>query len=179
LKSEAAGACQSRIADLKETIASQERQLQRLQQRFQTDSGVLDFLQKARDKAFADLLAAIPSGVGELFGRITAGKYARVEGAGFTLQPWSDAKEGTLGLAEMSGGTSDQSYLPLRLEALRAIFPDELPPFILDDALVSADPQRRATILSILGGHSAKGQVIFLTCQEWPELEEFPCLRLG
>ena len=179
VKSEAAGASQIRIAELKESIADQERQLQRLQQRFQTDSGVLDFLRKARDKAFADLLAAIPSGVGELFRRITAGKYARVEGAGFTLQPWSAAKEGTLGLAEMSGGTSDQFYLSLRLEALRAIFPDELPPFILDDALVSADPQRRAAILSILEEHSAKGQVIFLTCQEWPELGKLPCLRLG
>jgi uncharacterized protein YhaN len=179
VKSEAAGACQSRIAELKETIADQERQLQRLQQRFQTDSGVLDFLQKARDKAFADLLAAIPSGVGELFGRITAGKYVSVEGTGFSLLPWSVAKDGELELEEMSGGTSDQFYLSLRLEALRAIFPNELPPFILDDALVSADPQRRAAVLSILEEHSVKGQVIFLTCQEWPELEKFPCLRLG
>ncbi len=79
----------------------------------------------------------------------------------------------------MSGGTSDQFYLSLRLEALRAVFPDELPPFILDDALVSADPQRRAAILSILEEYSAKGQVIFLTCQEWPELAKYQCLRLG
>ena len=179
VKSEAAGACQTRIADLKETIADQERRLERLHQRFRTDSDVLDLLQKARDKAFADLLAAIPSGVGELFSRITAGKYARVEGSGFTLEPWSAAKEDTLGLAEMSGGTSDQFYLSLRLEALRAIFPDELPPLILDDALVSADPQRRAAILAILEEHSAKGQVIFLTCQQWRELEKFPWLRLG
>jgi DNA repair protein SbcC/Rad50 len=179
VKSEAAGACQSRIAELKETVADQERQLQRHHQRFQTDSVVLDFLRKARDKAFADLLAAIPSGVGELFGRITAGKYVSVEGTGFSLLPWSVAKDGELELEEMSGGTSDQFYLTLRLEALRAIFPTELPPFILDDALVSADAQRRAAILSILEEHSVKGQVIFLTCQEWPELERFPCLRLG
>jgi uncharacterized protein YhaN len=102
-----------------------------------------------------------------------------VEGTGFSLRPWSVAKDGELELEEMSGGTSDQFYLSLRLEALRAIFPNELPPFILDDALVSADPQRRAAILSILEEHSVKGQVIFLTCQEWPELEKFPYLRLG
>jgi exonuclease SbcC len=179
VKSDAVGVGQSRIAELRETIADQEHQLQRLKQRFETDTSVLEYLRKARDKAFADLLAAIPSGVGELFGRITAGKYARVEGAGFTLQPWSAAKEGTLELDEMSGGTSDQFYLSLRLEALRAIFPDELPPFILDDALVSADPQRRAAILSILEEHSVKGQVIFLTCQEWPELTKYPSLHLG
>lgn len=179
VKSDAVGVGQSRIVELRETIADQEHQLQRLKQRFETDTSVLEYLRKARDKAFADLLAAIPSGVGELFGRITADKYTRVEGAGFTLQPWSAAKEGTLELAEMSSGTSDQFYLSLRLEALRAIFPDELPPFILDDALVSADPQRRAAVLSILEEHSVKGQVIFLTCQEWPELTKYPSLRLG
>jgi uncharacterized protein YhaN len=179
VKSDEAGAGQSRIADLKETIADHENRLMRLNQRFETDSSVLEYLQKARDKAFADLLAAIPSGVGELFGRVTAGKYARVEGSGFTLKPWSTDKGGTLELEEMSGGTSDQFYLSLRLEALRAIFPDDLPPFILDDALVSADPQRRAATLSILEEHSAKGQVIFLTCQEWPELTKYPSLHLG
>jgi DNA repair exonuclease SbcCD ATPase subunit len=179
VKSDAAGAGQSRIAELKETIADHEDRLRRLKQRFETDSCVLEYLQKARDKAFADLLAAIPSAVGDLLARITVGKYARVEGTGFTLQPWSAAKDGKLEVEEMSGGTSDQFYLSLRLEALRTIFPDELPPFILDDALVSADPQRRAAILEILEEHSATGQVIFLTCQEWPELAKFPCLRLG
>ncbi len=179
VKSDEAGSGQNRIADLKETIADHEHRLQRLNQRFETDSSVLEYLQKARDKAFADLLAAIPSGVGELLGRITAGKYARVEGSGFTLKPWSTDKGGTLELEEMSGGTSDQFYLSLRLEALQAIFPDDLPPFILDDALVSADPQRRAAILSILEEYSAKGQVIFLTCQEWPELTKYPSLHLG
>ncbi len=179
VKSDAAGASQSRIADLKETIADHEHRLERLKQRFETDSCVLEYVQKARDKAFADLLAAIPSGVGELFRRITAGKYIRVEGTGFTLQPWSADKGGTLQLREMSGGTSDQFYLSLRLEALRAVFREEVPPFILDDALVSADPQRRAAILSILEEYSAKGQVIFLTCQDWPELSKFRCLHLG
>lgn len=179
VKSDAAGAGQSRIAGLKETIADHEHRLRRLKERFETDSCVLEYLQKARDKAFADLLAAIPSGVGDLLARITAGKYARVEGTGFTLQPWSAAKGGKLEVEEMSGGTSEQFYLSLRLEALRAIFPNELPPFILDDVLVSADPQRRAAILAILEEHSATGQVIFLTCQEWPELAKFPCLRLG
>jgi exonuclease SbcC len=179
VKSDAVGAGQGRIAELKETIAEHEHRLRRLNRLFETDSCLLGYLQKARDKAFADLLAAIPSGVGDMFARITAGRYARVEGTGFTLQPWSAAKDGKLEVEEMSAGTSDQFYLSLRLEALRTIFPDELPPFILDDALVSADPQRRAAILEILEEHSATGQVIFLTCQEWPELVKFPCLRLG
>ncbi len=179
IRSDAAGASQSRIADLKETIAEHEHRLERLKQRFETDSCVLEFVQKAREKAFADLLTAIPSGVGQLFRRITADKYTRVEGAGFTLQPWSADKGGTLEPQEMSGGTSDQFYLSLRLEALQAVFREEVPPFILDDALVSADPQRRAAILAVLEDHSAKGQVIFLTCQDWPELSKFPRLQLG
>jgi len=69
--------------------------------------------------------------------------------------------------------------MSLRLEALRSIFLDDLPPLILDDPLVSCDPQRRSQILGILDSHSESGQVIYLTCHDWPELERYPCLELG
>jgi len=179
VKSDAAGLGQSRIPELKEAIADRDLRLCRLKHRFETDTRVFEYLGKARDKAFADLLAAIPSGVGKLFDRITAGKYERVEGTGFKLQPWSGAKGEKLEVQEMSGGTMDQFYLSLRLEASQAIFPDDPPPLILDDALVSSDPQRRAAILTILEEYSTTGQVLFLTCQDWPQLRKYSPLRLG
>jgi uncharacterized protein YhaN len=113
------------------------------------------------------------------YGFLTAGKYDRVEGTGFNLQPWSKDKNGILEIAEMSRGTLDQFYLSLRLEALRATFPKDLPPFILDDALVFSDPKRRLVLLDVLREYSESGQVIYLTCQDWPELRKFACLHLG
>lgn len=178
VKSDSTGQDQDRISELKEAIAEGERRIARLRHQLEIDGAVLHYLQQARTKALADLLDAIPIGVGNLLNRITAGRYQRVDGNGFDLRVWSDQKGEALELQEMSGGTIDQFYLSLRLEALRSIFIDDLPPLILDDPLVSCDPQRRSRILEILDRHSEFGQVIYLTCHHWPELDGYPCLEL-
>lgn len=179
VKSEAAGRSQNRITELREAIVEQERQLKRLRRGLEIDELVVEHLQRARERAFANLLTAIPVGVGNLLRQITAGKYARTEGVGFTLLPWSPEKGEKLELDEMSRGTMDQFFLSVRLEALRAMFAGDLPPLILDDALVSSDPQRRAKILELLEEYSVSSQVILLTCQNWPELSKYACLHLG
>jgi uncharacterized protein YhaN len=43
---------------------------------------------------------------------------------------------------------------------------------------VSCDPDRRGRIIEILEEHANLGQVIYLTCHNWPELNKFPCLEL-
>ncbi len=178
VKSDSAGLNQDRISELKEAIPERERRIARLKHRLEIDSTVLQYLQQARNKALADLLAAIPAGVENLLNRITAGRYQRVDGNGFDLQVWSAEKGDKLALDEMSGGSLDQFYLVLRLEAIRAIFADDLPPLILDDPLVACDPERRSRIIEILDEHANSGQVIYLTCHDWPELGRFACLEL-
>jgi exonuclease SbcC len=178
VKSDSAGQNQERISELKESIADHERRVARLEHHLETDNAVLQYLQEARNKALADLLGAIPDGVGSLLKRITAGRYQRVDGNGFDLQVWSPEKGEKLERDEMSSGSLDQFYLVLRLEAIRSIFADDLPPLILDDPLVSCDPERRGRIIEILDEHANSGQVIYLTCHDWPELDGFPCLQL-
>ena len=71
------------------------------------------------------------------------------------------------------------STVALRLEAIRSdLFADDLPPLILDDPRFSCDPDRRGRIIEILEEHASLGQVIYLTCHDWPELDRFPCLEL-
>jgi DNA repair exonuclease SbcCD ATPase subunit len=178
VRSDSAGQNQERISELKENIADRERRIARLEHRLEIDNAVLNLLQEARNKALADLLAAIPNGVAGLLNRITAGRYQRVEGDGFNLRVWSDEKHEKLDQDELSSGSLDQFYLALRLEAIRSIFADDLPPLILDDPLVSCDPDRRGRIIEILEEHANLGQVIYLTCHDWPELDRFPCLEL-
>ncbi len=179
LRAETAGESQVRIVSFKEKIAEQERQLQRLQQRVVTDGTVLEYLAKAREKAFSDLLHAIPSRVAKVFSRITDDRYSRVEGQGFALQPLSKQKGGALEVEEMSRGTLDQFYLSVRLEALRSTFANDLPPLLLDDAFVTSDAARRSAILAILEEYSNCGQVILFTCHDWAELKKHPCLTVG
>ncbi|HMD83759.1 MAG TPA: AAA family ATPase [Terriglobia bacterium] len=178
VKADSAGQDQERVSELKETIAERERRIARLEHRLEIDNAVLRYLQDARNQALADLLGAIPVKVGSLLERITAGRYQRVEGDGFNLQVWSPEKGEKLDQDEMSSGSLDQFYLALRLEAIRSIFADDLPPLILDDPLVSCDPQRRGRIIEILDEHANSGQVIYLTCHDWPELDRFSCLSL-
>jgi hypothetical protein len=173
VKAEALGANRDRTATLKEDLSFAKTQMHHLKHRFEIDGIVLDYMGKARDKALDDLLSAIPLEVASTLSKVTGGKYTRVLGAGFDLKPWSDQKDGVLEAGEMSAGTLDQFYLALRLEALRASFPNELPPFILDDVLVSSDVQRRSALIAVVGEYSPKGQVIYLTCHDWPELARF------
>ena len=178
VKAESFGANRDRIATLRESLAHAKTQLDRLKHQFEIDRTVLDYMGKARDKALANLLAAIPTQVAATLGRITDGKYTRVAGAGFDLQPWSEQKEGALESHEISTGTLDQFYLTLRLEALRVTFPKDLPPFILDDVLVSSDPKRRSTLIKVVEEYAPLGQVLYLTCHDWPELAKFHKLLL-
>lgn len=178
VKAESFGANQDRTATIKESLAHAKTQLHRLKHRFEIDTIVLDYMGKARDKALADLLAAIPTQVGVTLDRITDGKYTRVMGAGFDLQAWSKQKDGPLELHEMSTGTIDQFYLALRLESLRVTFPKDLPPFILDDAFVSSDSTRRAALITVVENYAPQGQVLYLTCHDWPELARFNQLSL-
>jgi uncharacterized protein YhaN len=178
VKSDSAGQNQERITVLKENIADHQRRIARLEHRLEIDNAVLQLLQEARNKALAELLDAIPDRVGSLLKRITADRYQRVEGDAFNLRLWSAEKGEKLEQEEMSSGCLDQFYLALRLEAIRSIFADDLPPLILDDPLVSCDPHRRGRIIEILEEHTSLGQVIYLTCHDWPELDRFPCLEL-
>ena len=178
VKAESFGANRDRTATLRESLANTKIRLNRLKHHFEIDSIVLDYMGKARDKSLAELLAAIPGQVALTLDKITDGKYTRVTGAGFDLQAWSDQKDGSLEVDEMSTGTLDQFYLALRLEALRVTFPKDLPPFILDDVLVSSDPKRRSALLNVIEEYAPQGQVLYLTCQDWPELAKFPQLSL-
>lgn len=178
VRAESFGANRDRTATLRESLADGRMRLNRLKHRFEIDTVVLDYMSKAREKALADLLAAIPGQVAVTLDRITDGKYTRVTGAGFDLQAWSDQKDGSLEIDEMSSGTLDQFYLALRLEALRVTFPKDLPPFILDDVLVSSDSKRRSALLKVIGEYAPQGQVLYLTCQDWPELAKFPQLSI-
>jgi len=179
VRSDSVGRYTARIRELREEMATCEKQLSHLGDRLEIDSQVLGYLEMARKKALAELLAAIPSRIAARFELITGGRYKRVDGEGFDLKLWSDEKKATLEAEEMSGGTLDQFYLSLRLEALNATFPSHPPTVILDDALESCDPVRRKAILALLEEQSTRGQVVLLTCQDWPELDRYSSLTLS
>lgn len=66
----------------------------------------------------------------------------------------------------LSAGTADQLYLAVRLAICEMILPPEQnPPLILDDALLTFDDARLATTLDYLTRLGAQRQILLFTCQ--------------
>lgn len=66
----------------------------------------------------------------------------------------------------LSAGTADQLYLAVRLAICEMILPPEQnPPLILDDALLTFDDARLSTALDYLTRLGAQRQILLFTCQ--------------
>ena len=66
----------------------------------------------------------------------------------------------------LSAGTADQLYLAVRLAICEMILPPEQnPPLILDDALLTFDDTRLSTTLDYLTRLGAQRQILLFTCQ--------------
>jgi uncharacterized protein YhaN len=105
----------------------------------------------------------------ELFAQLTLGSFERLsadcdERGQQVLKGVRPGGAGTVELAGMSEGTSDQLYLALRLASLESYLEGRAPvPFIVDDVLVSFDDGRASAALGALADLSRRTQVIFFT----------------
>lgn len=64
----------------------------------------------------------------------------------------------------LSSGTSDQTYLSLRLSLSKLICEDESLPILMDDVLAQYDDKRTILALEFLKEYSSDNQIIFFTC---------------
>lgn len=72
----------------------------------------------------------------------------------------------TLGTGDLSAGTADQLYLAIRYALLEFLSTADGAPFVLDDALVNCDPERRSAGLSLLREVAKERQVILFSCED-------------
>ena len=102
---------------------------------------------------------------GELFYRLTEGKYDRVtldRAMRVTVHPTGSTTDRSL--SYLSGGTVDQLYLALRLAICDLLLPDC--PIILDDALVYFDDERLRVALEVLRELGRQRQILLFTCTD-------------
>lgn len=125
---------------------------------------------EALDERLAAALAREGSGsVGRLVHRVT-GSYVGVEREGDALTV-HDEEGRSWALPHLSRGTRDQVYLALRVglarAALEAADLEEAGFFLLDDAFLTADWQRRERLVEAAAGLAEEGwQVVYLTCDD-------------
>ncbi|MFH1502924.1 MAG: AAA family ATPase [Candidatus Eisenbacteria bacterium] len=135
---------------------------------------VLDLAREGLDTALGSTKEAAASVlepiVERILARVTLGRYTDVQvgkDLGLTV---GNAIPSTGGPArveadDLSTGTVDQLYLAIRYALLEFLSTHDGAPFILDDALVNSDPDRRSAALELLHEISEERQVIMLSCE--------------
>jgi uncharacterized protein YhaN len=100
----------------------------------------------------------------ELFGKLTGGRYERLQlQQDLSISTATGQEVALREIQRRSEGTVDQLYLALRLAVSRELTPSA--PLVLDDALVRFDDTRHAAAMQILREEAEAKQVILFTCQ--------------
>ena len=100
---------------------------------------------------------------GDYLNRLTMGRYdGLVLEADLALSIREAATGLVRPLAVLSRGTQDQTWLALRLAMTRLLLPDDAP-IVLDDALLTFDPEREAAALQLLKEENR--QVLLFACR--------------
>ncbi|MDQ6856442.1 MAG: AAA family ATPase [Candidatus Dormibacteraeota bacterium] len=125
-----------------------------------------ELIEDATKSIHRDLAPRLAASVAERLAMLTEGRYSAVniDTAHFEVSLLSRDRPDLVPLDLLSHGTRDQVSLLLRL-ALAEVLSDagEEVPLLLDEPLLSADPQRRATALRFLWKLSATNQVVLST----------------
>ncbi len=165
------------VAAVRERLAAARERLEREERRARVCALTLEVMEEAHLATLRRAAEVLAPRMGELLAGLTLGRYERVQvdegtlnigvwseekGDEITVQP--DKAERARRAGELSAGTLGQVFLAARLALVDLIWPDDRPPLLLDDPLVTFDPQRRRAALRMLQEYGKHGQVLLFTC---------------
>ena len=164
------GQCQGRMdalgaeSDLQTKLDAVNARLDKLYKTYQALELALSTLEKASAELQRRFAPRIAHAAQELFGKLTGGRYDRLQLQQDLSVNAAAAGENVLhGAMWRSEGTMDQLYFALRLAVARELTPEA--PLILDDALVRFDDTRHAAAMEFLRQEAENKQIILFTCQ--------------
>lgn len=164
------GQCQGRMdalgaeSELQAKLDAVNGRLDKLHQTYQALELALATLEKATAELQRRFAPRIAHAAQELFGKLTDGRYDRLQLQQDLSVNAAATGENVLHAAQWrSEGTIDQLYFALRLAVARELTPEA--PLILDDALVRFDDTRHAAAMEILRQEAEQKQIILFTCQ--------------
>ena len=142
-----------------------DRRLAELTARHEAVQLAASALNDAAESLRRGILPRLRARAGEILSAITDGRYAGV-GLGQGMALSVEAGEGVRRVELLSAGTADAAYLALRLALLELLYPNEMPPILLDESLVQLDDDRASAMLGLLQSRCAEGgQCLLFTCQ--------------
>lgn len=152
-------------AEAEEALNATRERLTVGERQYQALTAAMECLSEANATLQNRFSPAVNQAAGEIMARLTGGRYTALS---FTreFQALADSGLGPHVSQLLSQGTADQAYLALRLAICRlTFFQEELPPLVLDDALVTFDDRRLGYALELLEELGRDRQVLLFTCQ--------------
>lgn len=154
-------------AELGAALTQKRDELAQKQAEYDAIALAMESLQSANTALQNRFSPALSRRAGELFSRLTGGKYESVLlDRTFSAQAGETGKSVSHDAQLLSLGTLDQLYLAVRLAICESALPaDDPPPIVLDDALVRFDDERCRAALELLLEESKSRQILLFTCQ--------------
>lgn len=152
---------------LGDQIARLEEELARQQAEYAALRLSLDALQAANTTLQNRFSPELGRRAAEIFADMTGSTWSHILlDREFHLSAESGSDPTRRSVQLLSAGTADQLYLAVRLAICEMILPPEQnPPLILDDALLTFDDARLSTTLDYLTRLGAQRQILLFTCQ--------------
>lgn len=152
---------------LGEQISRLEEELVRQQAEYDALRLSLDALQAANTTLQNRFSPELGRRAAEIFADMTGSTWSHILlDREFHLSAESGSDPTRRSVQLLSAGTADQLYLAVRLAICEMILPPEQnPPLILDDALLTFDDARLSTTLDYLTRLGAQRQILLFTCQ--------------
>lgn len=154
-------------AELEAALTQKRDELAQKQAEYDAIALAMESLQSANTALQNRFSPALSRRAGELFSRLTGGKYESVLlDRTFSAQAGETGESVSHDAQLLSLGTLDQLYLAVRLAICESVMPaDDPPPIVLDDALVRFDDERCRAALELLLEESKSRQILLFTCQ--------------
>lgn len=152
---------------LGDQISRLEEELARQQAEYDALQLSLDALQAANTTLQNRFSPELGRRAAEIFADMTGSTWSHILlDREFHLSAESGSDPTRRSVQLLSAGTADQLYLAVRLAICEMILPPEQnPPLILDDALLTFDDARLSTTLDYLTRLGAQRQILLFTCQ--------------
>ena len=127
----------------------------------------IEHLEAAQQQAHRSITPVLESAIRRRLPQVMDGHYRDVRVTAETLAVQLQERSGSwLDAAVLSQGTTEQTFLLLRLALVEHLGTQETMPLILDDVTVQCDATRTAALLSLLHDISKERQVILFSQED-------------
>ncbi|NIK12666.1 AAA family ATPase [Alkalibacillus almallahensis] len=168
-----------RLSDLIHERSKIEDEIKTLSKQWAALKVAKGLIQDTKSKYQYDYLPHVLTQTSQLFNKLTQGIYQTVrfsQEESLMVQRYDDV---WFDVRQLSDGTADQLYVALRFALNESLRDTKAFPFILDDAFVHFDHERKQEMMRILSQQAKKQQIIYFSFEEGPSSTPYHVIHLN